>query len=127
MADELRKLFPKKQLAERMADHVAAIGGSWWFIAFFIMFLVVWLSLNIYFIAKPWDAYPFILLNLVLSIMAAAQAPIILMSQNTAAKRDRIKAERDYAVNRKAESEIQNMQKDLDDIKKMITNIPKKK
>ena len=70
-----------------------------------------------------WDPYPFILLNLVLSFLAAIQAPVILMSQNRAADRDRAKAERDYAVNRKAEKEIELIKKDLDHIKKKLAEI----
>ena len=126
MAEEFH-LFPKKRFSDRMADRVAAIGGSWTFLAFFFVFLIVWIVLNAYLLTKPWDLYPFILLNLVLSIIAASQAPIILMSQNVAARRDRRKVERDYAVNRKAEAEIQDMQKDLDEIKAMIRKLPKKK
>ena len=126
MAEEFH-LFPKKRFSDRMADRVAAIGGSWTFLAFFFVFLIVWIVLNAYLLTKPCDLYPFILLNLVLSIIAASQAPIILMSQNVAARRDRRKVERDYAVNRKAEAEIQDMQKDLDEIKAMIRKLPKKK
>ena len=69
---------------------------------------------------KPFDPYPFILLNLVLSCLAAIQAPVILMSQNRQAERDRIKAERDYMVNRKAEREVENIQRELDEIKRLI-------
>lgn len=127
MADEFALLFPKKRFADRMADRVAAIGGSWTFLAFFFVFLIVWVALNAYILTKPWDLYPFVLLNLVLSIIAASQAPIILMSQNVAARRDRRKVERDYAVNRKAEAEIQNIQKDLDEIKALIRGLRKKK
>jgi len=72
---------------------------------------------------QKWDPYPFILLNLTLSCIAAIQAPLILMSQNRTTERDRIKAERDYLVNRKAEREVEDMQRDLDEIKKMIKNL----
>lgn len=72
---------------------------------------------------SSWDPYPFILLNLILSTLAAVQAPVILMSQNRSAQRDRLHAKYDYDVNRKAEREIQNMQRDLDEIKKLIKNL----
>jgi uncharacterized membrane protein len=71
-------------------------------------------------VVKKWDPYPFILLNFVLSTLAALQAPVILMSQNRAAERDRVNAKYDYQVNRKAEREIQNMQKDLEEIKDLL-------
>ncbi len=107
---------------KKLSDNVARFGGSWTFIIIFLSFLVIWIIINKAW-ANSWDPYPFILLNLVLSCIAALQAPIILMSQNRAAERDRIKAERDYYVNRKSEREIEDMQKDLDEIKKMINNI----
>jgi uncharacterized membrane protein len=85
------------------------------------------MSLNTWFLLrKPFDPFPFILLNLVLSCLAAIQAPIILMAQNRQAERDRIHAHYDYMVNRKAEREIQNMQKDLDEIKSSLTKVRKK-
>lgn len=105
------------------ADSIAKWGGSWWFIGIFMILLVIWMALNSYAIVTVWDPYPFILLNLVLSCIAAIQAPIILMSQNRAAERDRAKAERDYAVNRKSEKEIQNIQEDLDYIKRKLAEI----
>ena len=76
--------------------------------------------LNILVLIYRWDPYPFILLNLVLSCLAAVQAPIILMSQNREAQRDRIRAEYDYQINKKAEREIEDIQKDLDEIKKIL-------
>lgn len=84
------------------------------------------MGLNLYGYVQHWDPYPFILLNLTLSCLAALQAPIILMSQNRQAERDRVTAKYDYAVNRKAEREIQKMQKDLNSIKRMLTEIRKK-
>ena len=83
--------------------------------------------MNVVMIIRHWDPYPFILLNFVLSCLAAIQAPIILMSQNRTADRDRAKAERDYAVNRKAEKEIENIQKDLEEIKYLIRGLKKLK
>ena len=116
---------PRKKLTlgQKMADRIAYFGGSWIFIGLFFTFLIVWIAINLYFIVNPIDPYPFILLNLVLSCLAAIQAPIILMAQNRSAERDRSKAERDYYINRKAEREIANMQTDLDDIKVIIKNI----
>ncbi len=114
-------LRQKWTLGQRAADHIANFGGSWGFIFFFFFVLILWMSLNTWFLLrKPFDPFPFILLNLVLSCLAAIQAPVILMSQNRQAQRDRIHAHYDYMVNRKAEREIQNMQKDLDEIKSSI-------
>ncbi len=121
--------LPKEHrtIGEKAADYIAEFGGSWTFISLFLIFLGVWIGINYYALfSLKWDPYPFILLNLFLSCLAAVQAPIILMSQNRAAQRDRVKAERDYYVNRKAEKEIQNMQMDLDEIKELIRNIGKK-
>lgn len=108
-------------LEQRAADAIARFGGSWTFISLFFIFLLIWMFINGWLlIKKPFDPYPFILLNLALSCLAAIQAPVILMSQNRQAQRDRIDAKYDYKVNRKAEREIQNMQKDLDEIKILI-------
>jgi uncharacterized membrane protein len=95
---------------ERLADRVASFGGSWKFIIVFGSVLVVWISINsILFFGKPFDPYPFILLNLILSCIAAIQAPVIMMSQNRKEERDRKRAENDYLVNLKAEIEIRNL------------------
>lgn len=108
-------------LGQRVSDIISQFGGSWKFIFFFFLFLAVWISINIWFlINRPFDPYPFILLNLILSTLAAVQAPIILMSQNRFAERDRIQAHYDYMVNRKAEREIHDVQKDLEEIKQLI-------
>ena len=106
-------------LGQKLSDKIATWGGSWYFIIFFFVFLIIWMSLNVYLILH-WDPFPFILLNLVLSCLAAIQAPIILMSQNRAAERDRAKAERDYQINRKAEREITKIQQELDTIKNYL-------
>lgn len=114
-------LREKKTFGERLSDKVTNFAGSWVFITFFGIFLLIWILLNIYVLMeKPFDPYPFILLNLALSCLAAVQAPIILMSQNRQTQRDRIKAEKDFYINRKAEREVQDMQKDLDEIKSLI-------
>ena len=118
---------PKRTLGQRAADAVTTYCGSWKFIFLLFMFMGFWIGLNMYLMdTQRWDPYPFILLNFVLSCLAAVQAPIILMSQNRAAERDRAKAERDYAVNRKAEREVENMQADLDEIKALIRDLAKK-
>ncbi|MFH1682458.1 MAG: DUF1003 domain-containing protein [Candidatus Woesearchaeota archaeon] len=113
----------KLTFGQRAADKLTIYAGSWEFIIGFLVFLSLWIMTNAYAWFKSWDPYPFILLNLLLSCIAALQAPIILMSQNRQAERDRIDAKYDHAVNRKAEREIQNMQKDLDDIKKLIKKL----
>ena len=102
-------------LGDRLADQVAAFGGSWRFIIFFGMILTLWIILNsLIFLWSPFDPYPFILLNLVLSCIAAMQAPIIMMSQNRQEAKDRIRAEHDYRVNLKAELEIRHLHEKVD-------------
>ena len=102
-----------RTLGERVADRVAAVGGSWRFIISFGVFLVAWMAFNAV-QGKPFDPYPFILLNLVLSCLAAVQAPIIMMSQNRQAAVDRMRAENDYQVNVKAELEVLQIHEKLD-------------
>jgi uncharacterized membrane protein len=98
---------------ERIADAVAGFGGSWTFILSFLFLLAVYTSINISLGRRAWDAYPFILLNLFLSMLAAFQAPIIMMSQNRTDAKDRLRGELDYAVNRRAEMEIQQLSRKL--------------
>ena len=93
-------------VGDRLADGVARFGGSWAFIISFGVVLVAWVWVNLMLASRAWDTYPFILLNLVLSMLAAVQAPIIMMSQNRQDAKDRLRSELDFAVNRKAESEI---------------------
>jgi len=93
-------------VGDRLADGVARFGGSWAFIISFGVVLVAWVWVNLMLASRAWDPYPFILLNLVLSMLAAVQAPIIMMSQNRQDAKDRLRSELDFAVNRKAESEI---------------------
>lgn len=102
---------------ERAADLVAQFGGSWTFIFIFALVLVAWMSINTTALLRPFDPYPYILLNLVLSSLAAVQAPIILMSQKRQAERDRLRAENDYEVNLKAELEIQQLHEKLDELR----------
>ena len=96
-------------LGERIADSVAAFGGSWTFIALFGGFMVVYTAVNVRLGRAAWDPYPFILLNLFLSMLAAIQAPVIMMSQNRQDKKDRLRGELDYDVNRRAHTEIQGL------------------
>ena len=99
----------KSTLGERIADSVARFGGSWTFIILFGVTLVVYSGLNVALGGNAWDPYPFILLNLFLSMLAAIQAPVIMMSQNRQDMKDRLRSELDYDVNRRAETEIQDL------------------
>ncbi len=104
---------------QRVADQVAAIGGSWTFILSFLGFVTLWMLLNTWLIIlRPFDPYPFIFLNLILSLLAAVQAPVIMMSQNRQAAKDRLAAAHDYEVNLKAEIEIAALHEKLDEIRK---------
>jgi uncharacterized membrane protein len=94
---------------EEIADSVATFGGSWTFIIIFGAFMVVYTAINVLLAQRAWDPYPFILLNLFLSMLAAIQAPVIMMSQNRQDKKDRLRGELDYDVNRRAHSEIQGL------------------
>lgn len=115
----------KRTFGQKAADGLTKWVGSWTFIIILIAILIFWIMVNAYFfiqykIGNPWDPYPFILLNLFLSSIAALQAPIILMSQNREAQRDRIRGEYDYEVNKKAEREIEEIQKQLDRMEKRL-------
>ena len=100
---------------ERVADRVAEFGGSWSFILIFLGFMLVWIVLNTIQIWKaPFDPFPYILLNLILSCLAALQAPVIMMSQNRQETKDRERAKMDYEINQKAEAEILTLHKKLD-------------
>jgi uncharacterized membrane protein len=96
-------------VGERVADSVARFGGSWTFITVFAIVLAVYTTVNSHLGGAAWDPYPFILLNLFLSMLAAIQAPVIMMSQNRQDKKDRLRSELDYEVNRRAETEIQGL------------------
>ena len=108
---------------ERIADMVAGFGGSWTFITIFLAVLVAYSATNIYLGNRAWDPYPFILLNLFLSMLAAIQAPVIMMSQNRQDTRDRLRGELDYDVNRRAESEIQGLANKLNHIGDKIIDL----
>ncbi|MBA7626511.1 hypothetical protein ES703_33962 [subsurface metagenome] len=116
---------PPKTFGQKASDALTKWAGSWAFILSLFGLLIIWMFINGYFwiryqIGKPFDPYPFILLNLVLSCLAAVQAPIILMSQNRQVQRDRIKTEFDYRINKKAEEEIR-------EIKNLLLNRRRKK
>jgi uncharacterized membrane protein len=105
----------KLTLGERMSDNLAAYAGSWRFIIIFMLVMVVWIIVNaVVLIRRPFDPYPFILLNLILSCIAAIQAPIIMMSQNRQEAKDRLRSEYDYRVNLKAELEIRQLHEKMD-------------
>ncbi|MBI2997358.1 MAG: DUF1003 domain-containing protein [Deltaproteobacteria bacterium] len=116
LTENLNLAFDKDlTIGQRMADRVASFGGSWIFVAFFFLALFVWMGVNTALVlARPFDPYPFILLNLVLSCLAAIQAPIIMMSQNRMEAKDRLRSEHDYQVNLKAELEIRHLHEKLD-------------
>ena len=126
--EEHPSIVPRSNLThgQRAANHMTEFLGSWKFIIIFFTFLLIWMAINVIAFELRWDPYPFILLNLMLSCLAAIQAPIILMSQNRQAERDRISAKYDYAVNRKAERGIQDVQKELKNIKRTLGEIKKK-
>ena len=99
----------RRTFGQKAADFISKWAGSWTFIISFFVFLGLWMATNVYAWINQWDPYPFILLNLVLSTLAAVQAPIILMSQNRAAQRDRARADFDYRINKTAEKEIREI------------------
>ena len=100
---------------QKLADKVAEFGGSWGFIIFFMSFLVVWILLNVFWLSNHgFDPYPFILLNLILSCIAAIQAPVIMMSQNRQEEKDRERAKKDYKINLKSELEIRELHEKID-------------
>lgn len=112
-----RYLTDKLSFGDKLSDKIASIGGSWTFIIGFVMVLVFWIILNSTQILKEnFDPYPYILLNLVLSCLAALQAPVIMMSQNRQAAKDRLQAEADYKTNLKAELEIRHLHLKLDQL-----------
>jgi uncharacterized membrane protein len=118
IARNIAQDFSEQQtFGQRLADKVAAFGGSWTFISIFAVVLVLWVLLNSFILisyGKSFDPYPYILLNLFLSMLAAIQAPIILMSQNRQAYKDRLTAEHDYEVDLKAELEIMTLHEKID-------------
>jgi len=110
-----------RTFGERLADRIASFGGSWTFILLFVAAILLWVLVNTLFLIRmgspPFDPYPFILLNLFLSLVAAIQAPIIMMSQNRQAAKDRLQASHDYEVNLKAEIEIMALHEKMDELR----------
>lgn len=102
-------------VGQRVADKIATFGGSWTFIISFLVFILLWMAVNIYWLAnKAFDPYPFILLNLILSCLAALQAPVIMMSQNRQEEKDRQRAKNDYMINLKSELEVRILHEKID-------------
>src|ERR1700690_3882489 len=117
-----KEFAAKTTRGQRAADAVASFGGSWTFISIFAAVLVIWIGLNAFLLVtydKTFDPYPYILLNLVLSMLAALQAPVIMMSQNRHSEKDRIDAAHDYEVNLKAELEIMSLHHKLDALREI--------
>ena len=119
-------VFEKQStFGQRAADKVAAVAGSWPFIIIQSTLLVAWVALNVTAVIKHWDPYPFILMNLVLSLQAAYTAPVIMMSQNRQTVRDRLEAHNDYEINLKAELEVQTILEHLEAQNAALTEIHK--
>ncbi|MFA9388291.1 MAG: DUF1003 domain-containing protein [Prolixibacteraceae bacterium] len=116
ISENMNKAYDEKlKFGDRLADKIASFGGSWKFIIIFGSVLVFWISINTWLLLhKPFDPYPFILLNLILSCLAAIQAPIIMMSQNRHSEKDRLKSDNEYKVNMKAELEIRHLNEKID-------------
>jgi uncharacterized membrane protein len=116
LTENINVAFEKNiTFGQHIADHVASFGGSWIFIGTFFLVLAAWIAINsASALLRPFDPFPYILLNLILSCLAAIQAPIIMMSQNRIETRDRLRSENDYQVNLKAELEIRHLHEKLD-------------
>jgi len=116
LTDKLDGVGPKQLTSgQRIADKVASFGGSWTFIISFGVFIFIWITINVYWLVnKGFDPYPFILLNLILSCLAAMQAPVIMMSQNRQEEKDRERSKKDYMINLKSEIEIRTLHEKID-------------
>ncbi|WP_341900423.1 DUF1003 domain-containing protein [Fluviicola taffensis] len=115
ISDQLEDKAEKDTYGQRIADKVATFGGSWTFIISFMTFLLMWIAFNAFILLnKGFDPYPFILLNLILSCLAALQAPVIMMSQNRQEEKDRERAKKDYMINLKSEVEIRLLHDKID-------------
>lgn len=112
----------KLTIGERLADLIAKFGGSWYFILTFWFFMSLWICINLL-LKKPFDEYPFILLNLLLSCLASLQAPVIMMSQNRQEAKDRKRAEEDHEINLKAEREIRELTEHVKALHKHLDHI----
>jgi len=106
----------KITFGQKASDKLAEFAGSWFFIIAFTAFLLIWILVNVYFLKEPFDPYPFIMLNLVLSCVAAIQAPLIMMSQKRQEQKDRDRAENDFKVNLKCEIILENLHRKLDEL-----------
>ena len=106
----------KLTFGAKMADNIAKFAGSWRFILIFIFCLILWIAVNAILLTKAFDAYPFILLNLILSCIAAIQAPVIMMSQNRQEEKDRARSQNDYKINLKSEIIIEDLHQKLDQL-----------
>lgn len=115
LSDKLVEDETQRTFGQKIADKVAAFGGSWTFIIAFLGFILIWICLNVFWLAnRNFDPFPFILLNLILSCIAAIQAPVIMMSQNRQESKDRERAKKDYMINLKAELEIRSLHEKID-------------
>ena len=124
--DELTELLLENKISvsddkkitfgQRASDKLAEFAGSWIFIIAFTLFLLIWVLINVYFLKNPFDPYPFIMLNLVLSCVAEVQAPLIMMSQKRQEQKDRDRAENDFKVNLKCEIILENLHRKLDEL-----------
>ena len=124
--DEMKELLLENKISvsddkkitfgQRASDKLAEFAGSWFFIISFTLFLIIWILINVYFLKNPFDPYPFIMLNLVLSCIAAVQAPLIMMSQKRQEQKDRERAENDFKVNLKCEIILENLHRKLDEL-----------
>jgi len=110
-------------LGDRMADSLADLAGSWRFIGSFLVLIAIWMALNLVAAFHHWDPYPFILLNLVLSCVAALQAPVIMMSQKRLEARDRLRAENDFEVNIKAELLLEHLTEEVEILKRGLVSL----
>ena len=119
--------FKPSTFGEKAADKLSSWAGSWSFIILFLVFIGLWMFVNVMMYVQEWDPYPFILLNLVLSCLAALQAPVILMSQNRQSQKDRQKFDYDYLVNRRTERKIEVVQKQLNRMERNLGIKPKKR
>jgi uncharacterized membrane protein len=113
----------RRTVGDRMADSLASAVGSWRFIIAFMAVIAVWMALNVVGAVHHWDVYPFILLNLVLSCIAAVQAPVIMMSQNRLETRDRLRAETDFQVNVKAELLLEHLTEEIEALKRGLVSL----
>jgi uncharacterized membrane protein len=119
--DVYEEIEEHASFGDRMADKIATVAGSWRFIIFFSILMAIWIAINGLLGTKAFDPFPFILLNLTLSTLAALQAPVILMSQNRAATKDRAVAQNDYQVNLKSEVEIADLHRKVDTLTEALT------